>query len=59
MTKRFLPHLHLTVVVTVAALTLSARADLQQNGGRNHDLVPLATGQFVTPTAINDAVSSS
>jgi hypothetical protein len=37
-------------------LTLSARAGLQQNGGRKHDLVPLATGQSVTPTALNGSV---
>ena len=54
--KRVLRHLlTFTAVTTVAALTLSARADLQQNGGRNHDLLPVASGQYVTPTAISDA----
>jgi hypothetical protein len=53
MMKRVL--LSLIAVATVAALTLSARAGVQQNGGRNHDLVPLATGQYVTPTAVSDA----
>jgi YVTN family beta-propeller protein len=45
----------LIAATTVAALTLSARAGVQQNGGRNHDLVPVASGQYVTPTAIPDA----
>src|SRR6476659_9956495 len=46
--------LALTFIGTVTALTLSARAGVQQ--GRNHDSTPLATGQYVTPTAIDGAV---
>ncbi len=45
-----------TFVAAVTGLTLSARAARQQNGGRNHDLIPLATGQYVTPTAIDGSV---
>src|SRR5262245_8320061 len=53
--KRVLRHFFtLTAIGAVAVLTLSARSE-QQGNGRNHNLVPLATGQFTTPTAIPDA----
>jgi len=56
MMKRLLaPVFTVALLAAVAALTLTERAGLQQTGGRNHDLVPLATGQFVTPTDINGA----
>jgi len=61
----------LSALTSLAMLPLSARADLQRRADRGvdrsgdrrdrddadrKDLVPLATGQFVTPTIIRDAV---
>jgi YVTN family beta-propeller protein len=45
----------LSAVTSAAFLALSARADLQERSGAD-DRVPLATGQFVTPTIIKGAV---
>src|SRR5215831_5342709 len=55
-------HLSVLLVLTVTALfTLSARADLQNRQGQDRDdddpgSAQLPTGQFVTPTALDDAV---
>jgi len=55
--KRFLRHLlTLAAIASMAGLTLVARADLPQGGGKTNDLVPTATGQFITPTAIDGSV---
>jgi hypothetical protein len=55
MMKRLLaPVFTVALLAAVAALTLTARAGMQQNEDATH-LVPLATGQFVTPTDINGA----
>jgi hypothetical protein len=60
MTNRPLPHLLKVIVFTSAAvLALSARAGLQERQNdlkALNDLAPLATGQYVTPTVIKDAV---
>src|SRR5580704_11282617 len=70
MTKRSLKHLVMLSAVTAAALALSARAELRVNSdadqreSRDDDddrpehtrLLPLATGQLITPTFIDGAV---
>ena len=49
---RNLRTLKLGIVASAVLLSLSAHADLPGNTG----VVPLATGQFITPTALNGAV---
>jgi YVTN family beta-propeller protein len=70
MTKRSLQHLFkLSVLTSAALLALSARADLQERHDdrqerddddrqehRHKSLLPLPTGQFITPTFIDGAV---
>ena len=53
MKTRSMQHLlNLGVIASAALMALSARADLPANVG----LVPLATGQYITPTFVNGAV---
>lgn len=52
-TNQFLGLLKLSMIASAAALALGAQAaDLPGNTG----VVPLATGQYITPTALNGAV---
>src|SRR5262245_56646548 len=57
MTKHSLRHLiELSILTSAALLLLSAHAHLQDRDDDRRDIVRLPTGQFVTPTAIDDSV---